>query len=43
MTDLGISSNLFRVDCTQDASKITKEQLDNYDIVMFYTTRRSAV
>ena len=38
MTDLGISSNLFRVDCTQDCSKITKEQLDNYDIVMFYTT-----
>jgi uncharacterized protein len=38
MTDLGIASKLFRVDCTQDASKITKEQLDNYDIVMFYTT-----
>ncbi len=38
MTDLGISSNLFRVDCTQDASAITKEQLDGYDIVMFYTT-----
>lgn len=38
MTDLAVSSNLFRVDCTQDASKITKEQLDNYDIVMFYTT-----
>jgi len=38
MTELGIASNLFRVDCTQDASQITKEQLDNYDIVMFYTT-----
>jgi uncharacterized protein len=38
MTELGISSNLFRVDATQDASKITKEQLDNYDIVLFYTT-----
>lgn len=38
MTELGISSNLFRVDATQDASTITKEQLDNYDIVMFYTT-----
>jgi type 1 glutamine amidotransferase len=38
MTDLGIASNLFRVDCTQDAGSITKEQLDNYDIVMFYTT-----
>ena len=39
MTDLGISSELFRVDCTQDVAKdVTKEQLDNYDIVMFYTT-----
>lgn len=38
MTELGVSSNVFRVDCTQDASKITKEQLDGYDIVMFYTT-----
>ena len=38
MTDLGVASNLFRVDCTQDAAAITKEQLDNYDIVMFYTT-----
>lgn len=38
MTDLGIASNLFRVDCTQDAWQITKDQLDNYDIVMFYTT-----
>ncbi|MGD9721294.1 MAG: ThuA domain-containing protein [Pirellulales bacterium] len=38
VTDLGVGSNLFRVDCTQDAGSITKEQLDNYDIVMFYTT-----
>jgi len=38
VTDLGIKSNLFRVDATQDASQITKEQLDTYDIVMFYTT-----
>ncbi len=39
MTALGISSNLFRVDCTQDpATAITKENLQNYDIVMFYTT-----
>jgi len=38
MTDLGIASNLFRLDVTQDVSKITKEQLDNYDIVWFYTT-----
>ncbi|MCE9605202.1 MAG: ThuA domain-containing protein [Planctomycetia bacterium] len=39
MTELGIKSNLFRVDCTQDpATAITKENLQNYDIVMFYTT-----
>lgn len=38
VTDLGIASNLFRVDTTQDVSTITKEQLDNYDIVLFYTT-----
>jgi len=39
ITDLGIASNLFRVDCTQDAAKdFTKENLQNYDIVFFYTT-----
>jgi len=38
MTELGIASNLFRVDTTQDVSTLTKEQLDNYDLVMFYTT-----
>jgi type 1 glutamine amidotransferase len=39
MTQLGVASNLFRVDCTQDpATAITKSNLDNYDIVMFYTT-----
>ncbi len=38
ITDLGISSNLFRVDTTQDVSKLTKEQLDNYDLILFYTT-----
>jgi hypothetical protein len=39
MTELGIASNLFRVDCTQDVAKdLTKENLQNYDIVMFYTT-----
>lgn len=39
MTELGISSNLFRVDCTQDVAKdFTKENLANYAIVMFYTT-----
>src|SRR5262249_32645853 len=39
MIDWGISSNLFRVDCTQDVAKdFTKENLQNYDIVIFYTT-----
>lgn len=39
ITELGISSGLFRVDCTQDVAKdFTKEALQNYDIVFFYTT-----
>ena len=38
ITDLGIASGVFRADCTQDASAITKEQLDGYDLVLFYTT-----
>ncbi len=39
ITELGVSSNLFRVDCTQNVAKdFTKENLQNYDIVMFYTT-----
>ena len=39
LTNLGISSGLFRVDCTQDvASDFTKERLNLYDIVFFYTT-----
>jgi len=39
ITKLGISSNLFRVDCSQDAAKdFTKENLANYDLVFFYTT-----
>ena len=39
MKELGVASNLFRVDCTQDAaSDFTKEKLQNYDIVFFYTT-----
>jgi type 1 glutamine amidotransferase len=33
------SSELFDVDCSQDAAKdFTKENLANYDLVMFYTT-----
>jgi type 1 glutamine amidotransferase len=39
VTELGISSGLFRVDCTQDCeADFTKENLQNYDIVFFYTT-----
>lgn len=39
MTKLGISSGEFRVDCTQDvATDFTPELVENYDIVMFYTT-----
>lgn len=39
MTTLGIESGLFRVDCTQDVEKdFTKENLENYDLVLFYTT-----
>ena len=39
MTELGVSSNLFRVDCTQDvAADFPREKLQNYNIVMFYTT-----
>ncbi|QDU90785.1 Trehalose utilization [Pirellulimonas nuda] len=39
MTELGVRSGLFRVDCTQDVEKdFTPERLADYDIVMFYTT-----
>src|SRR5688500_10522589 len=39
ITELGVSSGVFRVDCTQDVAKdFTKEALDNYDIVFFYTS-----
>jgi uncharacterized protein len=39
LKELGVSSNLFRVDTTQDvAADFTKEKLQNYDIVFFYTT-----
>lgn len=39
MVQLGQSSGLFTVDCTQDAAAdFTKENLQNYQIVMFYTT-----
>ena len=39
ITELGVTSGLFRVDCTQDVAKdFTKDALQNYDIVFFYTT-----
>lgn len=39
MTQLGQQSGLFTVDCTQDAAAdFTKENLQKYDIVFFYTT-----
>jgi type 1 glutamine amidotransferase len=39
ITQLGIKSGVFRADCTQDAAAdVTKDKLQNYDIVMFYTT-----
>ncbi len=39
MKQLAVSSNLFRVDCTQDVQRdFTKENLANYRLVMFYTT-----
>ena len=39
MTELGVRSGLFRVDCTQDCEQdFTKQRLADYDIVMFYTT-----
>lgn len=38
MTQLGQTSGLFSVDCTQDpVSDFTPENLKNYDIVFFYT------
>lgn len=39
MVQLGEKTGLFSVDCSQDAtSDLTKDNLKNYDIVMFYTT-----
>ena len=43
MEELGIGSNVFRCDSTQDVAKdLTKENLQNYDILMFYTTGHRA-
>lgn len=39
VTQVGQQTGLFDVDCTQDvASDFTKENLQNYDVVIFYTT-----
>ena len=38
MTDIGQSSGLFEVECTQDASVLTADKLKDLDAVMFYTT-----
>jgi hypothetical protein len=39
MTQLGQKTGLFRVDCTQDcAADFLKSRLQEYDIVVFYTT-----
>jgi uncharacterized protein len=39
MTQLGQQTGLFEVHCTQNAAAdFTRENLQNYDIVMFYTT-----
>ncbi|QDV68999.1 Trehalose utilization [Rosistilla carotiformis] len=39
ITELGVSTGLFRADCTQDvAADFTKEKLQHYDLVLFYTT-----
>ena len=39
ITQLGRQTGLFDVHCTQDAAAdFTKENLQNYDVVMFYTT-----
>jgi type 1 glutamine amidotransferase len=39
VTEIGVASNLYRVDCTQDAARdFTKDNLQNYHAVFFYTT-----
>lgn len=39
LTQLGEQTGLFQVDCTQDAeADFTRENLQNYDVVAFYTT-----
>ena len=38
VTEIGKTSGLFDVECTQDASILTPEKLKTLDAVMFYTT-----
>lgn len=38
VTDIGTTSGLFEVECTQDASILTADKLKTLDAVMFYTT-----
>jgi uncharacterized protein len=38
VTDIGKTSGLFEVECTQDASVLTADKLKELDAVMFYTT-----
>src|SRR6185295_13946474 len=38
VTDIGATSGVFEVECTQDAAVLTPEKLKDLDAVMFYTT-----
>ena len=38
LTAIGVSSGLFDVECTQDASVITADKLKEIDLIAFYTT-----
>src|SRR5262245_52839924 len=38
VTDIGATSGLFEVECTQDAAVLTPDKLKELDAVMFYTT-----
>ncbi len=39
MTQLGQQSKLFKIDCSQNCeADFTQDHLENYDVVMFYTT-----
>lgn len=43
VTDIGATSGLFEVECTQDASVLTADKLKTLDAVMFYTTGDLAI